>query len=132
MNINLIRNEDAEQAIDHENVLIDNINNIPTAGCQSLIMNDILNYISNEQLQTLIQGKMRHGGTIVISSVDAIRLTSAFYRNEINIEVFSSLVKETTSQHTLTELQSLFQNNGYVIESAGTNALSLYLKVKRP
>ena len=132
MNINLIRNEDAEQAIDHENVLIDNINNIPTAGCQSLIMNDILNYISNEQLQTLIQGKMRHGGTIVISSVDAIRLTSAFYRNEINIEVFSSLVKETTSQHTLTELQSLFQNNGYVIESAGTNALSLFLKVKRP
>ena len=132
MNINLIRNEDAEQAIDHENVLIDNINNIPTAGCQSLIMNDILNYISNEQLQTLIQGKMRHGCTIVISSVDAIRLTSAFYRNEINIEVFSSLVKETTSQHTLTELQSLFQNNGYVIESAGTNALSLFLKVKRP
>mgnify|MGYP003637287354 CR=1 FL=1 len=132
MNINLIRHEDAEQAIDHENVLIDNINNIPTAGCQSLIMNDILNYISNEQLQTLIQGKMRHGGTIVISSVDAIRLTSAFYRNEINIEVFSSLVKETTSQHTLTELQSLFQNNGYVIESAGTNALSLFLKVKRP
>ena len=132
MNINLIRNEDAEQAIDHENVLIDNINNIPTAGCQSLIMNDILNYISNEQLQTLIQGKMRHGGTIVISSVDAIRLTSAFYRNEINIEGFSSLVKETTSQHTLTELQSLFQNNGYVIESAGTNALSLFLKVKRP
>ena len=132
MNINLIRNEDAEQAIDHENVLIDNINNIPTAGCQSLIMNDILNYISNEQLQTLIQGKMRHGGTIVISSVDAIRLTSAFYRNEINIEVFSSLVKETTSQHTLTELQSLFQNNGYVIESAGTNALSRFLKVKRP
>ena len=123
MNINLIRHEDAEQAIDHENVLIDNINNIPTAGCQSLIMNDILNYISNEQL---------HGGTIVISSVDAIRLTSAFYRNEINIEVFSSLVKETTSQHTLTELQSLFQNNGYVIESAGTNALSLFLKVKRP
>ena len=132
MNINLIRHKNADSVIDHENVLIDNINNIPTAGCQSLIMNDVVNYISNEQLQMIIQGKIRHGGTISLSSVDAIRLTSAFYRNEINIEVFSSLVKETTSQHTLTELQSLFQNNGYVIESAGTNALSLFLKVKRP
>ena len=112
MNINLIRHKNADSVIDHENVLIDNINNIPTAGCQSLIMNDVVNYISNEQLQMIIQGKIRHGGTISLSSVDAIRLTSAFYRNEINIEVFSSLVKETISQHTLTELRDLFQNNG--------------------
>ena len=132
MNINLIRHKNADSVIDHENVLIDNINNIPTAGCQSLIMNDVVNYISNEQLQMIIQGKMRHGGTISISSVDAIRLTSAFYRNEINIEVFSSLVKETISQHTLNELRDLFQNNGYIIESAGTNSLSLFLKAKRP
>ena len=132
MNINLVRHESAEQAIDHENVLIENINNIPTASCQSLIMNDILNYLTNEQFQMLIQEKMRHEGIIALSSVDAIKLAAAFYRNEINIETFSSLVKQTTAQHTLIELQKLFQDNGYVIESAGINSLSFFLKVKRP
>ena len=132
MNINLIRNEDTEPVIDHQNILIENINNIPAASCQSLIMNDVLNYLTLEQFQILIQQKIRHGGRISISSVDAIRLASAFYRNEINIEVFTSLVKQTTTQHTLVELQQLFQNSGYVIESAGINSLSFFLKVKRP
>ena len=132
MNVNLVIDPNSEPVIDHENVVITNLDNIPISSCQSLIINSVLNYLTNDQLQ-LILTKVRHQGTISISCVDAVLLTSAFFRNEIDLPTLSSLVRGSNDLHTLVELQTMFQNNGYMIESAGTtDNLSFYLKVKRP
>ena len=132
MNVNLVIDPNSEPVIDHENVVITNLDNIPISSCQSLIINSVLNYLTNDQLQ-LILTKVRHQGTISISCVDAVLLTSAFYRNEIDLPTLSSLVRGSNDLHTLVELQTMFQNNGYMIESAGTtDNLSFYLKVTRP
>ena len=102
MNVNLVIDPNSEPVIDHENVVITNLDNIPISSCQSLIINSVLNYLTNDQLQ-LILTKVRHQGTISISCVDAVLLTSAFYRNEIDLPTLSSLVRGSNDLHTLVE-----------------------------
>ena len=67
MNINLIRNNDAPSVQEHENVLIEQMDEIPPNACVSLILNHTLQYLTKDQLQALLT-KVRHNGMINIST----------------------------------------------------------------
>ena len=132
MNINLVVDPNTPTIPDHENIILNDIMNIPTTSCQSVVMNNVVNYLTDEHIVAVLE-KIRHNGTITISSIDATLLASRFYRNDIDLQTFSKAVQGSYQQHTLIEMRDMFQNHGYEIESATTvNNLSFYLKVKRP
>ena len=131
MNINLVVDPNTPTIPDHENIILNDITNIPTTSCQSVVMNNVINYLSDEHIATVLE-KIRHNGTITISSIDANLLASSFYRNDIDLNAFSNFVRGSYQQHTLIEMRNMFESRGYTIESASiTDNLSFYLKVKR-
>ena len=133
MNINLVihptPNEQASS--DYEEVILNQIHTIPTNVCSNMSINHVLNYLTNEQLVSLL-GKMRHGGIISISSFDAMQMAKALYWGEIDIEKFSSLIVNNQTQHSLLEMKTFFEKNGYVVDTAYLNGLSFNIKAKRP
>ena len=133
MNINLITTSPNEKETppDHENLLISDLENIPSNICSSFIIDETLNALTNEQLELILK-KIRHGGTISINSPDAIRLSKALYIGDIDITQFTSLVINSQSQHSILDMKTFFEQRGYNIETANINGLSFHIKVKRP
>ena len=132
MNINLIANTNEDPTPQgYENILINDIDKIPANICTSLMLNDTLNYLTNDQFQLLL-GKIRHGGTISISSPDAMEIAKALYWGQINLEKFSSLIIDNKSQHSLIEIKNFFEQSGYTVEAASINEFSFLIKAKRP
>lgn len=132
MNINLVIDPNVPAVPEHQNMMLNDITNIPATSCTSIVMNNVVNYLNNDHIQAVIS-KMRHNGTITISSIDATLLASSFYRNEIDLQTFSNAVQGSFQQHTLIEMKNMFENFGYVTEAATiVDNLSFYLKVKRP
>ena len=132
MNINLITNTNENPTPEgYENVLINDIDKIPANICTNLVLNDTLNYLTNNQFQLLL-GKIRHGGTIAIASPDAMEMAKALYWGQINLEKFSSLIIDNKSQHSLVEIKNFFEQSGYIIEAASINEFSFFIKAKRP
>ena len=133
MNINLIADSPnvKEAPPDHENIFIADIETLPSNICSSFIITDILNTLTNEQLE-LILTKIRHGGTISINSPDAVRIAKALYVGDIDIAKFSSLIMDSKSQHSILDIKIFFEQRGYNIEIANINGLSFYIKAIRP
>ena len=80
----------------------------------------------------LILSKIRHGGTISISSPDAVRVSKALYVGDIDIPQFTSLIIDSKSQHSILDMKTFFEQRGYIIEMANVQGLSFYIKVQRP
>ena len=87
MNINLVKNPTPKENIpaDYEDVLLNQIQTIPASICANISINHTLNYLTNDQLISLL-GKIRHGGIISISSFDAMEIARALYWGEIDIQ----------------------------------------------
>ena len=134
MNVNVIQNQNdnAPSPPDYENILVSDLGQLSPNICTDIMLNNnTINYLTTQQLTELLS-KMRHGGTVSISSLDAVEITKAFYFDKINISQFSSLISNQQSQHSLIELKTFFEQNQYKIENAHINDLSFYLKVRRP
>lgn len=131
MNINLVINKDSSPINNYQNVLIENIEQLPNSACENLIINKTFNYLTDKQFQLLMH-KIRHNGTITISSLDAMELAFALSQGKIDIKTFSSLTRHTQEQHTLLEIKMFLEQNGYKIETAAINDLTFYIKAKRP
>tara|TARA_R110000824_G_scaffold337384_2_gene523946 strand:+ start:1330 stop:1734 length:405 start_codon:yes stop_codon:yes gene_type:complete len=134
MNINLITPipvDNATSPTDHQDILIGDIDKIPANVCKSLIINQSLNYLTNEQLSVVIS-KMRHGGSIQITSLDAMEIARALYWGEINIDQYSQLTSNSKAQHSLIEIKNIFEKNGFIIELVNRDSIHFYMKVKRP
>ena len=133
MNINLISTSPnvKETPPEHEDLLISDIENIPASMCSSVVIDQTLNALTNEQLE-LILSKIRHGGTISISSPDAVRVSKALYVGDIDIPQFTSLIIDSKSQHSILDMKTFFEQRGYNIEMAYVQGLSFYIKVQRP
>ena len=131
MNINLIRNNDAPSVQEHENVLIEQMDEIPPNACVSLILNQTLQYLTKDQLQALLT-KVRHNGMINISTLDILQLSAALYHGHINAETFSSMVEDTKTQYTLLDTKAFFEQQGYVVQTDGTQDFSFYIRAQRP
>lgn len=133
MNINLIASAtDTSPPPNYENILIANIDQVPTSACTNLIIDNVLNKLTKQQLELLIS-KIRHGGTITIRSPDAMEMAKALYWNRINLDKFISLTANTVTQHSMLELKTFFEQRGYSIDIANvdTNTLFFNIKAKR-
>ena len=130
MNINLIvSTTDDPPPPNHENILIANIDQIPPSACTNLIMNNVLNNLTQQQLE-LVTSKIRHGGTITMHSPDAMEMAKALYWETINVEKFASLIANTVTQHSMIEIKTFFEQRGYSIDTANTDTNSLFFNIK--
>jgi len=134
MNINLTSpNITTPDIPNHNNISITEIDTIAANICTNVVINQTLNYFTYQQIQLLLN-KMRHGGTIVINSIDAMELAKALYWGKIDLPKFSELTSNTVTQHSSMEMKTLFEQHGYIIDAAHVNAesLSFTIKVRRP
>ena len=130
MNINLIvSTTDDPPPPNHENILIANIDQIPPSACTNLIMNNVLNNLTQQQLE-LLTSKIRHGGTITMHSPDAMEMAKALYWETINVEKFASLIANTVTQHSMIEIKTFFEQRGYSIDTANISMDSLFFNIK--
>ena len=130
MNINLIvSTTDDPPPPNHENILIANIDQIPPSACTNLIMNNVLNNLTQQQLE-LLTSKIRHGGTITMHSPDAMEMAKALYWETINLEKFTSLTANTVMQHSMLEIKTFFEQRGYSIDTANISMDSLFFNIK--
>ena len=135
MKINLIRSisDNPPDVTEHNNIAIDQIDGIGNSICQSLILQDVLQYISLEQLKILLN-KMRHGGAITIHCVDMFEVAKALYWGTIDVDRLSSLISGAISYHSVITIKSFLEQQRYIIEEAHVNveSLSFIIKAKRP
>lgn len=131
MNINLVTRDDSPSIADHQNILIENLEQLPNNICKSIIINGTFNVLNSNQCDLLIH-KIRHNGILQISSVDAMELAFAFTQGSIDINQFTSLTQHSQQQHTLLETKAFLEQRGYIIETAGIKDLTFYIKAKRP
>ena len=131
MNVNLVATSDAPSIENHNNILIQDIKSIPSRGCRSLILNHVLNYLTDEQIEEII-GKIRHVGSVSVTAPDAMEVSSALYWGTIDINTFSALTGGRLKQYTVLDIKTLFEQKGYAIEIANIQDLSFYVKANRP
>ena len=133
MNINLTASTDTLAPADYTNVHIKDINEIKANVCKNLRIHNTLNYLTTQQLESLL-GIMRHGGVISIISPDTMELAKALYWGNINLMQFSQAVMQNITHHSIIELRQFFEQHQYIIEIASNDltTMSLNLQVKRP
>ena len=131
MNVNLVATSDAPSIENHNNILIQDIKSIPSRGCRNLILNHILNYLTDEQIEEVL-GKIRHGGSVSVTAPDAMEVSSALYWGTIDINTFSALTGGRLKQYTVLDIKTLFEQKGYAIEIANIQDLSFNVKANRP
>jgi len=131
MNVNIVASVDVPLIENHQNITIDNLDNIPANVCTSLVLNETLGYLTNDQVQLLL-GKVRHQGVVSINCPDAMETATQFCWGNIDLAAFSMLTANRRQQHTLLSVRTILEQNGYTIETATTNNLAFYIRAKRP
>ena len=130
MNINLTASAtNTSPPPNYENIPIANIDQIPPSACTNLIIDNVLNNLTQQQLE-LLTSKMRHGGTITVHSPDAMEMAKALYWETINLEKFTSLTANTVMQHSMLEIKTFFEQRGYSIDTANISMDSLFFNIK--
>ena len=134
MKINLVKSisDTSDNIPDHNNIAIDQIDEIANTICQSIIIENVLQYLSLEQLE-IVLSKMRHGGTITINCIDMLEIAQALYWGKINLDQLSSLVSGSVRYHSIIETKNFLEQRGYIIEQAKINieSFSFLIKAKR-
>ena len=131
MNLNLLLSNDAPAVESHQNVLISDLDKVPSRGCRCFILNHSINYLTDEQLYKVLD-KIRHGGIVSITSPDAMEAASALCSGNIDMNAFSALTANKNKQYSIMEVKSLLEQEGYKIENATINELVFYIRAQRP
>ena len=131
MQINLIDNAESPPIEHHQNMLLKDIETIPPNICTSLVLNHTLNYLTQEQILSLLH-KIRHNGVIAISSLDAMETAKAMYLGTIDASKLSELTSNHVSQHSLIDIQTMLTQHGYHIQLANIDNLAFFIKAQRP
>ena len=84
--------------------------------------------------------KMRHGGKIIVTSIDALEVAKSFSRKEIDVEVFNKAIHGNFSSvwdvflnhTTLEELSSILEKLGLTVTKKRINGIKLIVEAERP
>ncbi len=135
MKINLITStmNDSPSIADHQNILLDKIDEVNNGLCTSIMMQHVLQYLSIQQLENVLS-KLRHGGILNIHAIDISLLAKGLYWGEIDIQKFSSILEGSISYHSAEFLKAFLEQRGYVIEHVAMDidTFSFILRAKRP
>ena len=110
--------------------------------CVELISEDVIDYLEKEQSIQALSGwikKIRHGGKIIVTSVDAYGAAKSFYRKEIDIATFNKIIHGNfllpwdvrLSHTTIEELCELFESKGLKITKKRINGIKLIVEAER-
>jgi len=110
--------------------------------CVELISEDVIDYLEKEQSIQALSGwikKIRRGGKIIVTSIDAYAVAKSFYRKEIDIATFNKIIHGSfsapwdvrLSHTTIEELCDLFQSKGLKVTKKRINGIKLIVEAER-
>lgn len=116
---------------------------VSDAECTEIISEGVIDFLNREDFVLAINNwvkKMRHGGKIVVTSIDALEVAKSFSRKKIDIEVFNAAMHGGFSEGwdiflshtTLEELSSVLERFGLIITKKRINGIKLIVEAKRP
>lgn len=120
-----------------------NISNVADiAECTELRCDNVLEYIPVDELLNVVThwvSRLRHGGTIVLNSIDALAVAKAFMKNEINTIQFNHLLfgdsthpwNIKSSIITLYEIAEILKRLGLVINKKRINNFEISIEAIR-
>ena len=84
--------------------------------------------------------KIRRGGKIIVTSIDAHEVARSFYRKEIDVQTFNKAIHGNftqpwdvrLSQTTLEELSSFLESVGLQVTKKRINGIKLVVEAERP
>ena len=96
---------------------------VSDAECMEIISDDVIDFLekkgSMEALAHWVK-KIRHGGKIIVTSIDAYEVSKSFYRKNFDIDMFNKAIHGNfsapwdvrLSHTTIEELSDFFQSQG--------------------
>jgi len=116
---------------------------VSDAECLEILSDDVIDYLEKKQAMESISHwikKLRHGGKIIVTSIDAHEAARSFYRKEIDLDTFNKAVHGNftqpwdvrLSQTTLEELSSFLESNGLQVTKKRVNGIKLIVEAQRP
>ena len=116
---------------------------VSDAECTEIISEDVIDFLEKEESMISLSHwikKLRHGGKIIVTSVDAREVSRSFYRKEIDIEIFNKAVHGNFSEpwdvrlshSTLEELSRFFESQNLKVTKKRINGIKLIVEAQRP
>ena len=116
---------------------------VSDAECTEIISEDVIDFLEKEESMISLSHwikKLRHGGKIIVTSVDAREVSRSFYRKEIDIEIFNKAMHGNflepwdvrLSHSTLEELSSFFESQDLKVTKKRINGIKLIVEAQRP
>lgn len=113
------------------------------AECTEIIAEGVIDFLHKEDFVLAISNwvkKMRHGGKIIVTSIDALEVAKSFSRKKIDIRAFNEAIHGNFSEGwdvflshtTIEELSSVLESLGLVITKKRINGIKLMVEAKRP
>ena len=116
---------------------------VSDAECMEIISDDVIDFLekkgSMEALSHWVK-KIRHGGKIVVTSIDAYEVAKSFYRKNLDIDMFNKAIHGNfsapwdvrLSHTTIEELSDFLQSQGLNVTKKRINGIKLIIEAERP
>ena len=113
------------------------------AECTEIISEGVIDFLEKSDVAKALVNwakKIRHGGKIVVTSIDAREVSKAFYRNQMTADEFNRLIHGGfsgawdvyLSHTTVEELSSFFEAQGFNVTKKRINNFKLLVEAYRP
>ena len=132
MRVNIITDQTGSVP-NFDNVLLsnENIASIPDSACNHVRLDNVIDFMSDQQVGTLLN-KVRHNGVVEIKSVDATTVVSQMHIGAIPFEEGASMLSSGKVRLTSAALmQEALQKRGFVVEFAAVNKTEYRVVAKR-
>ena len=133
MNVNIIIDQ-SKALPDFENVLLinENLSAIPDSACNNIRLDNVIDFMSDKQMGTLLQ-KIRHNGSIDIKSTDAMTIISQMHIGSIEFDKGSPLLSSGRLRLTSAPfVKDSLEKQGFIVEFAGVGKTEYQVIAKRP
>ena len=116
---------------------------VSDAECTEIISDDVIDFLekrgSMEALSHWVK-KIRHGGKIIVTSVDAYEVSKSFYRKNLDIDTFNKAIHGNfsapwdvrLSHTTIEELSDFFQSQGLNVTKKRFNGIKFLVGAEGP
>lgn len=137
-------NIDPISKFDDLSVDIRNLDDVVSdAECTEIISEDVIDFLKKDESIKVLSHwvkKIRHGGKIIVTSIDAYEVSKSFYRKTIDIAVFNKAIHGNflepwdvrLSHTTIEELSEFFRSQGLNVTKKRTNGIKLIVEAERP
>jgi len=112
------------------------------AECTEIISEDVIDFLEKKESLAVLSHwikKIRRGGKIIVTSVDAYEAAKSFYRKNIDISTFNTVIHGNFSQPwdvrlshtTIEELSDHLKSHGLTVTKKRINGVKLIVEAER-